>query len=90
MRKIIISILFLLPTIVLADDKKAFLMSLPFYENLVCKPDPYIVLEQVLRWEIEYLETPEILAIPESKQFLTKKYDDLNNLIKLCVENHNN
>lgn len=59
-------------------------------KKLVCKPDPYIVLEQTLVWEIEYLtDLVNDLKTSEVKNILIEKNKELAKLRENCVNKLN-
>jgi hypothetical protein len=71
------------------NEKKPLLTTIPFDKDLVCLPDPYVVLEQVLRWEIEYLRSPEIKTLDSVNAILLKKHNELSKLQHDCLKKYN-
>lgn len=75
-------------------DSKYF--SVESMKKLVCKPDPHIVFEQTLKWEIEYLE--DLIIKFEKNNFnnneienlLVKKGKELAELRDNCIKKFNN
>ena len=71
------------------NENKPFLIKAQFDPNdTICLPDPYVIFEQVLLWEIEYLEY-YIYEFPTAKKILIIKSDELIQLRKDCLKEHN-
>lgn len=69
----------------IVSEKKPFLATVPFDKDLVCVPEPYSALEQVLRWEIEYLRSTDIKNVEGVSALLLKKHDELFQLQRECL-----
>lgn len=94
MKNVVFMCLLLMSSMVLSKSNNPLLSNEFFTEDsirkLVCKPDPYIVFEQTLIWEIEYLsDLIDKLKTNEIKDILIEKNKELTKLRENCVNKLN-
>jgi hypothetical protein len=71
------------------NGEKPFLIEVQLDSNdTVCLPDPYVIFEQTLLWEIDYLEY-YIYELPAAKENLITKSNELMQLRKDCLKKYN-